>query len=609
MADDQEKKPGGGGEDEFEFPSEDFQTSSDPAQQDQGSDFGALTSGDQNDLSNLPPLSEFESADSGGGGGDDFGGLPPLSDIQVDTPTPDKGGGSPATPTDLGTAFHTPASDSDLDTPTPGVIDTPQGGGESAFQDLAADSDFSPETPEIGPGPDTDLETPMFDSAFGGGDDFGSSSSSTDAPTQAMETPMFGDSSGDDSTGDDVGFASDAFGGGDFGAPTAPDSPAGPGFEAGTPVPDFSPDTGVPGGTPAPPAAPSPGRKKAAKGGGVGMLVAIILAIVGLVAGIFGGPYIPGLPNPLKGQLDQMTSEKDRYQRLYEDMVNAGPVTNASGKTTEELIAEKAQLIDEVRTANAQAETANAAALEAQTSLREVQADLDDKSNQYVEASIQYDRLQNQLAITNAQRDGLDAEIQRFQNLVGELGDANTRRIMTKDALEHAVARLEALIREGSPLMPAKYAWQGRVDRVTSLSTKVGGSNWVSPQLFDEYSNLFLDELEIAGSRDFFFAQIPVESRIGSTEIKWAECLMNGNWSTYFRTLDGKSIGIYQNTADAGPASYRFRQFLEPAIEKQVEQEIISARPADFDSKVGVIAERQLASDGRTSLQRWYDSL
>ncbi len=71
------------------------------------SDFGALTGGDSG-LGNLPPLSDFESS-AGGGGFDSglpplsaidpssdkdrisIGGLPPISDIPVETPIPTGG--------------------------------------------------------------------------------------------------------------------------------------------------------------------------------------------------------------------------------------------------------------------------------------------------------------------------------------------------------------------------------------------------------------------------------------------------------------------------------------------------------------------------------------
>ena len=97
-------------------------------------------------LGNLPPLSDFEStadtsdtnlpplddAESSGEQQEDSGapsGLPPISDIPVETPVPSSK--EPSGPPDFESpsAFDTPtsASDSSLDTPQP----------ETAFQDLS----------------------------------------------------------------------------------------------------------------------------------------------------------------------------------------------------------------------------------------------------------------------------------------------------------------------------------------------------------------------------------------------------------------------------------------------------------------------------------------
>ena len=117
-------------------------------------------------LGNLPPLSDFDSkpgvaSDSGlpplsdfDTGTSDHGGLPPISDIDIQTPEPTGGYVRPAPP----------GFDSGKKPPAEEKFSSTTG-----FQDLAADSDFSPETPEIGPGPgpDVNVDTPMFDSAFG----------------------------------------------------------------------------------------------------------------------------------------------------------------------------------------------------------------------------------------------------------------------------------------------------------------------------------------------------------------------------------------------------------------------------------------------------------
>ena len=243
------------------------------------SDFDS-TEGESSD-SDLPPLDTPSDDDEG-----PISGLPPIVDIKVDTPavrpsdldTPtDRESGPDATPDTPAEMLNTP-SPAGFATPSPD-LDSPSGGG-LGFQDFAADSDFSPETPEIGPGPDSDIETPMFDSAFGGdSDDFSTGGQSTPAPTQAMETPLFG--SQPEAEGGGMGFDDDA-----FGAHT-PDVAA----DAGTPVPDFSPDTGAGlatdtdmplGGMQA------PGKKR----GLVGVLVNVVLLMVGVAIGIGISPFI-----------------------------------------------------------------------------------------------------------------------------------------------------------------------------------------------------------------------------------------------------------------------------------------------------------------------------
>jgi hypothetical protein len=611
-------KPSGDENEDFAFPSEDFQTSGDSSPQDQGSDFGS--GGEEEDLGGLPPLSDFESSGETSDEEDDFGSLPPLSDIQVETPVP--GGGKPQKSTPAsGGAFATPASDSDLDTPMPGGLETPQEDEDTtAFQDLAADSDFSPETPEIGPGPDTDLETPMFDSAFGGGaDDFGTPASSTDAPTQAMETPMFGESS---SSGGDFGFDDNAFGGGGAdpfaagagaGAGAAAGAAAGRGFDAGTPVPDFSPDTGV--GQPTPPPTggdTGKGKKKAkgGKGGGVSAVVFVAALLIVLLLGLVGGQFFSMPFNPNKGEIEQLNQQIAQKDTQIQRLLNAAPATGPGdeGVDQETLINERAQLLEEIQQYTEDRDAAVAAAEQAEATNAEVQRDLDELNNSYVTTRSDYENLQNQLSITRAQQEGLLSEIDRFQNLVGDLDEANTRRIMTKDTLQSAVDRLAVTINEGLPLTPSKYNRDERIERVNELRNQVADSNWVSPELLDAYTNLYLDEMEIAQSREYFFAQIPVSNRYGYIEQKWAECLMNGNWGVYFRTLDGRQVGVYQNTSQSNVPDYKFVQF-DDAVEKQIEQEIVANRPPDFDQKISVIAERAVANDNRTTFQRGYDSL
>src|SRR5690554_2539640 len=83
-------------------------------------------------LGNLPPLSDFDSR----GGFDSDGGLPPLRDTESGSGQQQGSGGDSASFGFASDSFSSGTSD--------------QQSGGSGFQDFAADSDFSPETPSVG---------------------------------------------------------------------------------------------------------------------------------------------------------------------------------------------------------------------------------------------------------------------------------------------------------------------------------------------------------------------------------------------------------------------------------------------------------------------------
>ncbi len=593
----------------------------------QDEDFGALTGGSRDDegfgTSSLPPLSDFDSAagkegqtdsdlpplDTPGPGSDvdedAFSGLPPIVDIRVDTPavrpsdldTPTPSKGSKATPArgrvtpPRSTGPATTPSPAGFRTPSDADLQSPSDGG-FGFQDFAADSDFSPETPEIGPGPDSDIETPMFDSAFGGDSDEFSSGVRSNAPTQAMQTPMFG------AAGDD------AFGGAspDFGA------------DAGTPVPDFSPDTGAglrdSGATPAP-VGGIPARRRSKL---VSALISVLLLVVGLVVGAYIGPHliekVPGIANPYADELANNKTEIDRLNkrvRELTDMADDGPPVTQ--EELDRLIAET----NAVRAEKAQLEELKAQLTEELATLENrltlIKADIEDKNNEFVEAQDALDDLQQQTSITQARHTGLLAENERLTDLVGELEVANARRSATKDTLQHNAELLMIQIQGGSPLTPERYDYAKRLQRATELRDKIASAKWVDPQLLDEYTSLYLAELGIASSREYFFARIPVQDSLDQTYYRWAECLMNGNWSVYFRTIDGNTVGSYENVAGSGPPQYEFRQDVQSGLREDIIAALESARPEDWQAKFQILREKEKIYEAKSPLQRDYESL
>lgn len=590
MADDDKKKEQPDSDDEFAFPSDDFKTD--------GGDAGEEGAG----LGNLPPLSDFESASSDRDEGE-LGGLPPLSDLEESEPQSSSG------------RLKQPDSDfkpeSSLDTPTPAGFDTPSAESPgSGFQNVGADSDFSPETPEIGPGPDSDIETPMFDSAFGGqdsgfdtpaGGQGGAGVPPTGAPTQAMETPMFGESP----SGGGLGFDDDAFGlgggggagggGGNFGTPGG-----------GTPAPDFGADTEIAAQAAA---TPPPVQK-----GGVNPLVAVVVLIVGALVGLLGGQFVnlPFFPDASQQQIDSLTQQVRTLESQLA-RVTADPLGTGDGRLSQEeinqMIEEKDRLSAELITLQEEHTAAEQQTFAAQELLAEVETELTQTTEEYAETRREYEQLLDAVSIISARQEGLLSEVDRLTGLVGQLEDADQRRIATKEALAHGAQRLQVIIGEGMPLTPERFARQSRINRVEQLSSQIAGSNWVSPEMMREYTSLFLKELEIAESREYFFASIPVEDRYGGRHMKWAECVMNGNWSVYFRTLDGRHIGIYENVGTAETPNYTFVQFLPSAVEKSIETQIVNSRTPGWESKVRLLADKQELIGSETDWQRWFSSL
>ncbi|HIJ66090.1 MAG TPA: hypothetical protein HPP77_09080 [Candidatus Hydrogenedentes bacterium] len=555
-------------------------------------------------LGNLPPLSDFESSSisdsdtslpplgdlSSDSGLETESGLPPLSEISVETPTPSGGAVKPPPPgyeKRGDSAFDTPLSEGDLDTPRPPDDST-------SFQDLGGDSDFSPQTPEIGPGPESDVDTPMFDSAFGASESDFATPSDTPAPTQAMETPMFGIDQG-------IGESPPAF----AESPVEP----GAGFDAGTPIPDFSPDTGVPAleETPA-----GPPEKRKAKAAGVSILVTVIVGIVAFLIGLGAGPWLPFMPSPLGGKLkdaqEQLRLANARIRKFEEASVRPGE----GGVTQEDLdkrIAEFKRLEGELSKLETRSAELDGDIRDKQQQLELTQADLEAVTEEYVKGDEMLSELRNDLAITEARHEGLRAENQRLVNLTGSLEQANARRMATKEALENAIDKLIIQVREGIPLTPDKYAYEGRVAAVDALRAKVSRARWVTPELLREYTDLYLAELEIAASTQYFFARIPLNHSFGGSEMMWAECLMNGNSSVYFQTIDGKYAGIYENVADKGLPKYEFRQFLPDALDAQVREAVVSARPESYEDALTVIKARKEARSDKSNLQKSFESL
>ncbi|MGC8846397.1 MAG: hypothetical protein ACP5QY_11160, partial [Candidatus Hydrogenedens sp.] len=582
--------------------------------------------GEVSDISSqLPPLSSFDSdAFKKSQGSDDFeGGLPPISDIDIVVPEPTGGN------------IKTSLTEFDkLSGSASGSIPTPSQPGvkKSSFQDLAADSDFSPETPEIGPGPislESGLETPLGDSAFGSGSKGGvfdlksapPSETIATAPTQIIETPIFGSTQ---TPSPDFGSPDMGFGGVPGGGVSAPagggglgtdifGAPIGPGLE--TPIPEFTAGSGV---AVTPPIAPTtstqpptdtgepvPSAKKRKFKIPMAPIAAIIALLIGILAGPFLSNYLP-IPNPAKQEvisLQNQINQRDEIIKKYTQMQESAPGTKLDPAEIQRLQGELNEITNKVKSAQQELEGVNAKITERQSALQAVEADIAAKNEQYVSAQEAYDNLLNETEIIKARQTGLLAEIERLTNQVGQLEEANARSLAIKESFLLDLDKLIIQIKESLPLTPEKYSVHERLTRAESLRQRAESSNWITPELQNEFTRLYLDEIEIGKIQEYFYAKINVKDSLGTPVNKWAECLMKGSWGVYYRTLDGKNIGVFQNLKpQAITPVWGFQEGLPPNVIAQIEQEITSARPADFEQVVVKLAEKQLSSEPKSTI-------
>ena len=426
-----------------------------------------------------------------------------------------------------------------------------------------------------------------------------------------METPLFGSKPEMDTGGGGMGFDDDAFG------MATPDV----GADAGTPVPDFSPDTGA-GGMPDTGMAShrlamaAPPKKS---GGGVGVLV-MLLVLVGLVLagiGFAAAPFVIDRVSTLQkftpqgdtiaNQEGEISTLKNRVQSLMRVSENAPE--GLSQEKVDELIAEHELRTRELNATQANLSAARGEYADVESDLALVVADIEEKNGQFVEAQEMLEDVVNETVITRAQYDGLIAENSRLTDVVGELEVANSRRQATKDTLLHNIDLLVVQVQGGSPLAPQRFDHASRLAKVTALRDKVARAKWVDPQLLDQFTSLYLAELGIASSREYFFARIPVHDQLDNIRYVWAECLMNGNWSVYYSTIDGKHVGSYENAAGSGPPRYEFREELPGGMRGDISEAIKASRVEDYEEKVAVLHQKQKIYDNKSKMQTSFSSL
>jgi hypothetical protein len=552
-----------------------------------------IPEGNDSGLGNLPPLSDFDStaeetSDSGLPPLGDFdsgspGGLPPIEDIPVADPQPTGGAVKPPP-----ASFETPDSDafSSGSTPQAGESVSDSGFG---FQDLAADSDFSPETPEIGPGPSpgptSDMDTPMFDSAFG--DD---NATQADTPTQAMETPMFGEA--DAPAGGGGGFDAGGFGA-DVGGGAPQSGGIGDNIDMG--------QARVGGGN-LPPQ------------GGTSKLLVIGVAVVALIIGAVLSPYLATVLPFLNPAVKDLAAANTKITGLEGQIATLRGRENPQDIPTPEKIAEleKTMLEKEqaLKIVEGDLATTTSQLSQASTDFDNLKVQATQLSGEFDTAQSAYEQVKDESFLVDVRLRGLYTELDRLTSLVGKLEGANVRRTATKDALLASVDRLIIQVREGIPLTPKQFNYKARLAAATDLRAKVDAERWVTPALLNAYTSIYVKELQISASEAYFFAKLPTEDLLGNRELKWSECVMEGNQAVYYRSLDGLTLGVYRNTGTTENPSWNFLNEYDEDAQLALSAQIAAYRVEGFEEKVQTLLGEEVGMQKKESkLQRLFSSL
>jgi hypothetical protein len=334
-----------------------------------------------------------------------------------------------------------------------------------------------------------------------------------------------------------------------------------------------------------PEAGPGKGRKIL-----MTMLVVIIGIAIGGAAMYFGGEKLGMINHPSKEGVDRtLVVGADQAQQRIADLerrLDAYSVLGAAPDVKARL--EELRDRQESQGAIGQVEAKLRDALEREAEYDALTRDVESLNANIAGAQEQLDSTQRQGAEAQQRVSGLRQEIAGLEQQVGKLEVADARRQAVKNAVLRDVEQLIIQIRKGIPLVPPEYRKDARLARATKLRDELEQENWVRPELLEEYTQLYLEELTMAEQENYFLAKIPLTEKKQSV-MKWAECVSLGNRMVYFETLDKGFTGVCRN-ANPGGAVPRYELLVDlPRAELMRIRDVMEQfRPADYEERIKV---------------------
>jgi hypothetical protein len=326
---------------------------------------------------------------------------------------------------------------------------------------------------------------------------------------------------------------------------------------------------------------PSKGRK---------ILMTLVTIIVGIaIAGLyFGGPKLGliRIPGPGDVPTGPILTDSQAQQRIA-DLTRRLDAYTVLG-TGEQIKADKAELDKRRQTGGTMEEIAAKLrdALDKEESYDALTRDLESLNEKIASAQGTFESTTRQLAEADSRLAGLRTAIGRLEDQVGKLEVADDRRQAVKAALLRDLEQLIVQIRKSMPLAPPEYAKEVRIAAAQKLRDELENSNWVRPELLEQYTQLYLDELRMATQENYFLAKIPLEENRKSV-MKWAECVSIGNRMTYFETLDRNFTGVCRDTNPQGPVPrYELLVDLPRAELMKIRDIMAQYRPQDYEQRI-----------------------
>jgi hypothetical protein len=227
--------------------------------------------------------------------------------------------------------------------------------------------------------------------------------------------------------------------------------------------------------------------------------------------------------------------------------------------------------------------------------------DLENLNEKVVSSQEALETTSRQIAEADARLNGLRTEIGRFEDQVGKLAVADARRQAVKATLLRDVEQLIVQIQKSNPLVAPEYRKEERIARARKIRDELENSNWVRPEMLEEYTQLYLEELQMATQENYFIAKLPLVER-NRTVMKWAECVSIGSRLTYFETLDKNFTGVCRNVNPEG-AVPRYELLVDlPRAELMEVRDIMEQfRPEDFEERIRAQLGEEVELVGRRS--------